>query len=238
MKNKYYKASVLILTMIILGIILITALSISLTSLRERKASIGSSRSGEAYQAAESGIESVMAALLKADEDATVSTIGDCSVPRGSIYAVITGAEYDYQVELKKEEETEPTNCRTKVCDIASLKSVGSDSGKQEQRAIEAAVAATRCSFGSWDSKAKETVYHADSDGFVIGIHKPLEPDETCREELLSDSHSNPSTPRSLEQNRNDGTGGTLFSPVKKGDYWKVTGDCYIQYLFWLPLDC
>lgn len=138
MIRKKPKASVLVVTLIILGIITVTALSISLNSIRERKASIGSGRSGAAYQAAETGVENVLNKLLK-NQDEAVGDLGlNCS--RVGIHAVLTGSSYT--VELKKENEEESTNCSTKASEIATIKSVGNDSNNQEKRAIEAAVAA------------------------------------------------------------------------------------------------
>jgi hypothetical protein len=62
-KNK--KASVLIVSLLILGAVITIALSLALVAVRERKTAMSSSRSQVAYQMADQGVEMLMNALLK-----------------------------------------------------------------------------------------------------------------------------------------------------------------------------
>ena len=145
MQTKNPKASVLVVTMMIMGIILISALSISLVSIQERKASISSNKSSQAYQIADSGIEAVMDKLVSANGSDKVSTLYTaagvvrCDVVSGLIQNTATG----YSVELKDASEAKiacDDNAKT-ISEVAHIKSVGTASG-QAQRSIEAAVAA------------------------------------------------------------------------------------------------
>lgn len=130
------KASVLIVTLMIMGIIVTIALSISLVSLKEKRTSLGSARSTSAYQVADSGIEKVMQ-LIKdnyaAGTVATIDTDGTCD----GIYNSTQG----YQVELKDSAGNIISDCASAVSSIVSIKSIGT--AGQTQRAIEAAVAVT-----------------------------------------------------------------------------------------------
>lgn len=145
------KGSVLVVTIIILGFVLITALSVSLVTVSERKASIGESKSGVAFQHAQSGVELVMQDIINF-QSRTVGNLPsfDCSVPSGGSHAVLTPSSSYYtglfEIELKKQQASESTNCSTLAKDIASVKSVGVGTGTQ--RAIEAAVADTTL---TWD---------------------------------------------------------------------------------------
>jgi hypothetical protein len=64
MAARKYKASVLAVSLIVMGIILASAISISTAALRERKGSIGEGKSSQAFQAADAGIEVVMNNLI------------------------------------------------------------------------------------------------------------------------------------------------------------------------------
>lgn len=125
------KASVLVVTLIILGIMLTTALSVSLISLKEKKASIGDAKSGQAFNSAQSGVELVMQAIKKGDY-AQVKDMPNC------VGEKIIGA--GYTVELL-DENGNLLDCSSTqpISEIASIKSVGTGLG--QQRAIEAAVA-------------------------------------------------------------------------------------------------
>ena len=130
------KASILVVTLMVLGIVLVSALSISLVSVQERKASMGSSKSGAAFQVADSGIELVMDSILSSRKD-SLKTLASIGCSNGNI----TGT--GYVVELKKDNGSGGevgVNCGTdKISDIIAIKSVGTGGG--QQRAIEAAVA-------------------------------------------------------------------------------------------------
>lgn len=77
-QGKKNSGSALVVTLLILSIILISALSITLVSVRERKASIGSSASNEVYQLAETGVEEIMQAITRGNHDCITSGNSDC----------------------------------------------------------------------------------------------------------------------------------------------------------------
>lgn len=134
MKNP--KASVLAMTLIILGMFVVVALSVSLTSIQSRKASIGESKSTLAYQVAETGVEKVMNAIIM-ESYANVGELCDSGI--------LEGSSDGYTVTLKKANETEiscdvASDRSLAMLDIASVKSVGIGAN-QERRVIEAAVA-------------------------------------------------------------------------------------------------
>lgn len=78
---------------------------------------------------------------------------------------------------------------------------------------------------GSWTSRSVGTIYQAATDGFVIAVETTGggSPDSAS---ILSDSSATPSTVRSQAGTASGGPNqiiGTLFCPVKKGDYFEVT---------------
>lgn len=145
---KKYKASVLVVTMVILGLILLSALSMMLVSLRERRASMSDVRSQQAFQNAQTGIELVMNAIIQkrsTNPNETVENIGFDQCNDTSQNAVLSDSgDSTYTVELKKfgyiaSTPSTYTRCNTtKVSEVVYIKSVGS--GVSQQRAIEAAV--------------------------------------------------------------------------------------------------
>jgi len=144
MKTQKFKASVLVVALIIVGIILVTALSVSLVSVKERNASMGASKTGIAFQNAQSGIESIMDALLKTPTPSTtkLSGLGNITCDESSGLTLLTSnANPNFSVEPKKQGEISMT-CDDLVRDVASIKSTGSESG--QERAVEAAVASMK----------------------------------------------------------------------------------------------
>ncbi len=134
-KNKLSKASALVVTMMIMGIILVSTLSIALVAVQERKASLGENSSNQAYTTAETGIEIVMRNILK-DGNITVGQLLNCNPANGRI------ENSGYAVELKKSDDAKIhciTDATTNLSEIASVKSIGTIGGYQ--RAIEVAVA-------------------------------------------------------------------------------------------------
>lgn len=142
------KASVLAVTMIILGLVLSIALSASLVSILGNKASVSSNKSNLAYSRADSGIEDVLLRIKNADPDidtvANIDTDGNCD-------GIVNGT--NFKVELKDEAGIlVSSDCSTKVSEIRSIKSTGI--ADNNQRSIEVAVAAegeyqTSCTVGS-----------------------------------------------------------------------------------------
>jgi len=135
MKQKS-KASVLAVSLIILGMILLIAISVSTVSVQERKASMSSSSSSQAYQVAETGIEKVMYEVVKGGHS-TVNQIspGSCNAATGLIET------NGYKVELRDSAETKiACNTSAAISLVENIKSTGT--AGQNSRAIEAAVAA------------------------------------------------------------------------------------------------
>jgi len=134
---KKYKASILAVTLIILSIILITALSISLVAIKQRNSSLGSGRSNQAFQSADTGVERVIGAIAKTDK-AKVSEIIWGSGTSCNSSGLITGSE-GYSIGLEKKDGTAiACNANVSVSEIASVKSIGT--GTQQSRAVRAAV--------------------------------------------------------------------------------------------------
>jgi len=131
MKNK--KASVLVVSLIILGVILLIAVSISAVSVQQRKASISSSSSNRAYQVAESGVEDVLQ-RIKNNPGGLVSAIDNDGNCNGTIDLI---AAKGYKVELRSAGAI--VGCGAQISTIDSVKSTGT--AGQDSRAIEAAVA-------------------------------------------------------------------------------------------------
>jgi len=106
--RKNFKASALAVTLIILGIIIASALSVSFVALKERRGSIGASKSSSAYQMAETGIEQALYEVLKqTPPPADTSKLSNCqNNPDLPMYGYIV---FDnppmgsYKVELKDE---------------------------------------------------------------------------------------------------------------------------------------
>ncbi len=101
------------------------------------------------------------------------------------------------------------------------------------QQAIKAHVAAAfpdDDAFGTWATKANSTNYLAATDGFVVARSE-----ETIT--ALNGYTDSTSTPTTLIAREYDDAGGvvkgSICFPVKKGDYWKVTGATAIK---WLPI--
>lgn len=154
MQSKKYKASVLAVTLIMMAIILASALSIATVSVRERKSSIGSNKSSWAYQAADMGVENVLGILLANPPEDTLSSVSwgsncSCETVAGYLEKWIVCDNNNYRVQLKKQTAPPPNatfediDCDSImyfVSDINRIKSIGTDSVKQTQRAIGAEV--------------------------------------------------------------------------------------------------
>ena len=145
MKQKKHKASILVVSLLILLIILATALTIATVANKQRQSSLGAGRSSQAFQNADTGVEVAMNALV----NGTAPNLGGlltgfaCAQDPTTHHAVLksnNGAPY--QIEFQLEDSTQATDCSTTPpSTIKNIKSVGS--AGSEQRAIQAAVAAT-----------------------------------------------------------------------------------------------
>lgn len=99
------------------------------------------------------------------------------------------------------------------------------------QQAIKAHVAAAvpdDDAFGAWASKSDSTTYQAASDGFVCAIG----PSPSGAVTGITDSNAAPTTIRAY-QNGASAVKVSIMLPVKKSDYWKVTGSVTV---YWLPV--
>ena len=133
MSKKKFKASVLIITMIILGIMLVSSLSISLVSTRERKVAIGDFQSGQAFQNAQSGVELVVQDIKSGKTFA--SQLSNCN----SGTKLIEDTAISYTVELQDMQGVRiDCNSASAIANIAYLKSIGSF--RDTQRSIRATV--------------------------------------------------------------------------------------------------
>jgi len=83
--------------------------------------------------------------------------------------------------------------------------------------------------FGNWETKLNNTVYLASTDGFVLAMSSGI----SGLVRGYTDGSSPPTTQRHGNQ---DGSTSNLMGmcmPVRKGDYWKVTGAGTVS---WLPV--
>jgi hypothetical protein len=133
------KASILVMSLLIMFAIVVIALSVTLVSVRERNISIGSGKSSQAFQTAQTGVEKTMQAMKDLGSSKHAS---DIAAELG-VGASCNGGlliQDGYTIELKKSDGTQILcNSATDISEIASIKSVGKV--QTEQRAIEAAVA-------------------------------------------------------------------------------------------------
>lgn len=156
----------MVVALIILGVVVVTALSISLATIRQRKASIGSSTSSVAYQNAESGVEAAMTAILNANnKSGPISSLNSagfhCDDSKGIATLTPSPGHY-YTIEVKDGNDAYITSCSDAtnypISKIANIKSIGYDTASRDERAIEAAVAGN----GPWTSI---NVYRNDTQG-------------------------------------------------------------------------
>lgn len=140
---KKNKGSALVVTLFILAIILISALSITFTAVKERKASIGDVSSARSYQYAELGIEKVMQAIARGNYKYVADMGGPGEIVDmvcDSVTKLIESNVSDMEVELLDESDVriDCDDSNALVSEIAKIKSVGISSGTK--RAMEAIV--------------------------------------------------------------------------------------------------
>ncbi len=81
--------------------------------------------------------------------------------------------------------------------------------------------------FGAWASRSDSTVYQAATDGVVCAWDSTGNPVEG-----LTDGSTPPTITRMVNENTGGGGNAGVTMPVKKNDYWKVTGSTTV---WWLP---
>jgi hypothetical protein len=86
--------------------------------------------------------------------------------------------------------------------------------------------------FGSWADKSNNIVYQAVTDGYVVCYATSGNP---CIVTILTDASNPPTTVRQRSYGYVDwgGSLGSVSCPVRKGDYWKVTGATTV---YWMPV--
>jgi hypothetical protein len=128
------RASALVVTVIILGLILTIALGTSVISVLEKKVSSSSNKSNVAYQKADAGVERALA-LIKKNETGEIADIdANCD-------GKIEDADGNYKIELQDRSGEIIQDCEVRVSSIKSIKSIGMAAGNQ--RVVKVAVAAS-----------------------------------------------------------------------------------------------
>lgn len=144
-KRENKVGSSLVMVIMILGIALISAVSVMLVSVRERKASIGAGRSDVAYHNADTGIEVVMKELLKGNYTNVFDIFPSTAPPFGvgviacnSISENIEDASGSFSVELQNNLNVKINCSAALVSNVRYIKSTGISG--QYQRSISAPV--------------------------------------------------------------------------------------------------
>jgi hypothetical protein len=131
-KNKKKRGSVLAVTLIIMGMILVIALGASFVSTVEQRASINSNKSNLAYYSADNGAEAVMQTIKNHLNDKISAIDSGCD---GSI----STSSYTVELKGKDGEVIKGSDCSNKlVSEIWTIKSTGK--GGDNQRAIDVPV--------------------------------------------------------------------------------------------------
>ena len=137
-KENKYKGSSLVVSSVILIMILTIAISMGVVSLKERRASIGESKTNLAIQNAQSGVEAVLEEIKSLGSGALASQIrpAGTSCSGGKIKKTSSPS---YEVELLDSDDHR-VNCYSSqsITNIVKIKSIGQ--GSDGQRAIEAGV--------------------------------------------------------------------------------------------------
>jgi len=137
LKNKLnIRGSILAVSLIILGLMLVSALSFALVTIQERKASMGENKSNQAFQTASTGVEIVLQSIRNNMTDNTLANVDNDILCDGTVHS----ADGSYAVQLQ-DDAGNIVPCTSSVSAIKKVKSIGSIG--QNQRAIEVAVAAT-----------------------------------------------------------------------------------------------
>ncbi len=82
---------------------------------------------------------------------------------------------------------------------------------------------------GSWEGRVNNTIYQAATDGFVAAYGSTTTP---VFMRLKTSSGPIPTTTISEYRDDDGNTVGSVFSPIRKGDYWKTENATTV---FWIP---
>lgn len=86
---------------------------------------------------------------------------------------------------------------------------------------------------GAWESKSKNTVYQATTDGIAIGYA----PSGGGQQVYIYTDGSNPPTTKRFETGGDPTSGNyAAIAPVKKGDYWEIDSSASVT-VYWVSLD-
>jgi hypothetical protein len=167
MPRKNKKGSILIMSLIIFGIIVVTSLSVALTTLRSAKTSMQASKTNIAYQNADEGVDRVMTEILKGAKNSdgnsvitiasildgnkvpgttccTGGTTNDDKIVYGTVAGTVCNTNRDeFIVSLYNAAGnpiTNGCNATVDISRIAQLRAVGNDNNTGTQRIVEANV--------------------------------------------------------------------------------------------------
>lgn len=144
MKKKKRKGNVLVVTLIVLGVVLMAALSMSLTSVKERKGSISETKTNSAIQNAQTGLEVILQEISDNPSNKKTKQLDNCQSHgehEGKIYDDPEGRFYVELYEDDSPNDPKYFKCNDsgkEISDIYRVKSVGISQG--ETRAIGAGV--------------------------------------------------------------------------------------------------
>jgi len=126
--------------------------------------------------------------------------------------------------------------------DAAHIADANITTAKIADGAVTAAKLSGEC-FGTWTNLnsnsgtlAKDEVYKAGSDGFVVILSNTVSGQDGFY--IESDGSNPPATMRMRTHSDNGGHGHSITCPIRKDDYWKVTVDQGTgpSSIFWLPI--
>lgn len=155
--NKKIKGSVLVVTLVIFGVIIVTSLSVTFAMLRQLKTSMLSSKTNIAFQNADEGIDRVMTVILKGAKtvdssgNVTVGSVSDLLTGAGSGIVCTAGAPkrfrrtasgvVEYTVEML-DSDGNNVSCESSnsadITVVTQLKAVGNDNATGTQRVVGA----------------------------------------------------------------------------------------------------
>ena len=118
---------------------------------------------------------------------------------------------------------------------MASSAAPTADAGIANKKYVDDQIAAipAHVGFGAWAAVSNNTVYQATTDGFVLATTGAVHTGSVLG---YTDSSNPPTTLRLRQQfdNADNYTGYCAITmPVRKGDYWKVTGASTV---YWIPI--
>lgn len=166
MQKKKYKASALIVSILVLGLILGIALSIVLSSLHEMKASSGASKSSLAYQSADEGVEAVMNDIQMVNRISELSHCADDGLIKDDGFEVTL---YDSFSEPRNKINCYSTN---PIENVKGIKSIGASDNvfQKSERALDVPVKFMPCNGEVFELEEK----NEDGEVVLVPVPEPL----------------------------------------------------------------